>query len=42
MKSLTEQYLEGGEWLSEARARIREEEYHPRWDGFITLWELAS
>lgn len=29
-------------WVEEARARIKEGEYHPAWDGFIRLAELQE
>jgi hypothetical protein len=29
-------------WVREALARIEEEHYHPRWDGFILLMEARE
>ena len=29
-------------WVKEAKDRVREERYHPLWDGHIKLWEIIS
>jgi len=42
LKAFQESSAIRAEWVREARDRVAEGRFHPKWDGFIQCMELAA